>query len=213
MRECSEFSPSPCGRGLGGGGGATPSRSAPRSTPPAPGSSGAAAASGRSDPTSAPRARRTVQPPRAKPSCLAWLPLLSHTSMTTCNRPLTTGNHVTHRDEIRRHLRRRPRLHPQRRDSREARGRGGERGRGRGLRHGGRHQPARRLVPGPVAAARRARIRHGGGNRRAGHHRPAGHLAAGDRRRGALLAGLADPDPDRQRRTARRASPASRAPN
>ena len=55
------------------------------------------------------------------------------------------------------------------------------------------------LVPGPVAAARRARIRHRGGDRRAGHHRPAGDRAAGDRRRGALLAGLADPDPHRQR--------------
>ena len=60
--ECSEYSPSPCGRGLGEGAPpvSDPSRSAPRSTPPAPGSSGAAAASGRSDPTSAPRARRTA---------------------------------------------------------------------------------------------------------------------------------------------------------
>ena len=40
---------------------------------------------------------------------------------------------------------------------------------------------------------------------------PAGHRAAGDGRHGALLAGLADPDPDRRTRTARRASPTSTA--
>ena len=51
----------------------------------------------------------------------------------------------------------------------------------------------------PVAAARRPRIRRRGRDRRAGDHRPAGDRAAGDRRRGALLAGLADPDPHRRR--------------
>ena len=81
---------------------------APRSTGPAPDSSGAAPASVHSGPTSSPPARRTVQPPQAKHSWLAWLPLLSRASMTTLNRPLTTGTHVTHRDEVRRHLCRRP---------------------------------------------------------------------------------------------------------
>ena len=52
---------------------------------------------------------------------------------------------------------------------------------------------------GALAAARRPRIRRRGRDRRAGDHRPAGDRAAGHRRRGALLAGLADPDPHRRR--------------
>ena len=51
---------------------------------------------------------------------------------------------------------------------RQARGRGRQRGRRGGLGHGRRHQPAGRLVNQIVAAARRARIRRGGGLRRAG---------------------------------------------
>ena len=91
--------------------------------PPASGSSDAAAASDRPDPTSAPPARRTVQPPRAKLSLLGMVaPAVprqyDHLEPTTDN-----WRNVTHRDEIRRHLCRRPRPHPQRRDPREARGR------------------------------------------------------------------------------------------
>ena len=47
-------------------------------------------------------------------------------------------------------------------------------------------------------AARRARIRRGGGDRRAGHRRAAGHRAGRHGRQCALLAGLAIADPDRQ---------------
>ena len=63
-----------------------------------------------------------------------------------------------------------------------------------------------------AAALRRARIRRGRRLRRAGDLRPAGHRAAGHGRQGPLLAGLADPDPDRPTPMARRASSASTAP-
>ena len=65
-------------------------------------------------------------------------------------------------------------------------------------------------------AARRARIRRRRRVGRAGHRRPARHRAAVDRRPGPVLAGLADPDPDRRRarhgphhRHSRRAAAAS----
>ena len=91
-----------------------------RSSRSAPGSSGAAAASARAGPTSAPPARRICATSAAEtvaathgccPSCRA----------PVCVRPTTrnAGNRSPingpHRDEIRRHLRRRPRPHPQRR--------------------------------------------------------------------------------------------------
>ncbi len=118
--------------------------------------------------------------------------------MNTRDRPLTTGWNVANRDEVWRHLCRRPRPHPQRRDSRQARSRCGERGRCRGVRHGGGHQSARGALPGPVAAARRAGIRHGCRDRRTGDHWPPGDCASADRYRGALVAGLANSDPHRQ---------------
>ena len=107
--------------------------------------------------------------------------------------------HGPHRDEVRRHLRRRSRPHPHRCGPGEARGGGRARGGGGGLRHGGRDQRARALVPGAVAAARRAGIRHRRRHRRAGDERAARHRAPGERRRGAVLAGLAGAGPYRRR--------------
>ena len=112
--------------------------------------------------------------------------------------------HGPHRDEVRRHLRRRSRPYPHRRRPGEARGGGRARGGGGGLGHGGRHQRAGALVPGAVAAARRAGIRHRRRHRRAGDERAARHRAPGRAasRRGPGRAGRCRSGPTA--RTARR---------
>ncbi|CAA9360319.1 MAG: Aspartokinase, partial [uncultured Microvirga sp.] len=88
------------------------------------------------------------------------------------------------------------RAHPQRGAPCPARGRGRLRGCGRGLGHGGQDQRVGRLVPRGVGPVRPARIRCRGRGRRAGDLGAARHRAAGCGPAGALLAGLADPDPD-----------------
>ena len=90
VRDGDEILPLPLRQGVGGT--SVRPRSAPRSRPPAPGSSGAAAASARPGPTSAPPARRTAQPRLGETVMLGMVaPAVAAPVCPPRNRPLTTG--------------------------------------------------------------------------------------------------------------------------